>query len=299
MADNVIESDNFIQATAVFLETLNAKLAPMRALSTDFSPDEGEKGDTVKVRVIGAAEPAEAKTPGAYNVQPFNQSKKSVVVDQHDYVSMGVSDKELLIMRDLDIEAHFALKAEELAKKIVSHALSLATIDNFGAAVHTAGSVGFSMDDIIAIGEVCDDANWPEAMRSLILNGAYHSQLRRDPVFQNAAAFGSDEVIRTGRIPNIDTFNSVYKVGSVPDNGIGVRGMAVRPDAIISAGRYLAPNDSTGVVLAEKLTDENSGLTVGFRRFYDKDIQTEVTVLEILHGAAVGKADSLKLITQA
>ena len=276
------------------LEAFTAQLTVLNAFATNFSAEAVQKGDKVKVAFVSAA--AAAKTfAGTYETQDSIMDGLDILINKHEYVSWGLTDTELSTQPQLSLERFARQKGFQLAKKVLQDIWSLVTNANYGAAAFTDVAANFDADDVVDIGEVCDAADWPEMERSLILKSNFHAALRKDNALQDASALGTDSVIRHGKVPTLDTFGAIYKSTLIPANGENLVGFAVHPDAILVAMRYLQPQDNRVLDAAEPVTDpDGSGITLGFREWYEAKEGAKIRVLEANYGYLKGNGAAIK-----
>jgi hypothetical protein len=188
-------------------------------------------------------------------------------------------------------------KGYQLAKAVFQDILSAVTLANFGAAAHTGVAANFDFADVIDIKQACDAADMPEAPRSLVLGSSYYNALLKDSVIKDASALGAT-ANQTGSLPNLSGFIT-YRSSLVPANAENLVGFAAYPSAIVTAMRYLQPSGRSQDGVYRPVADENTGITLGYREFYDNDKGEVVAVLEAFYGYALGEASALKRVISA
>jgi hypothetical protein len=281
------------------LEAFCAGITPLRAFSADFSPAAGRRGEKVSVLRTSAADAATTKsTATAYTIQDADSDAIEITLGQPVYVSWGLDDTEMAQSSVLSLERYGKQKGFQLAKKVLQDIWALVTNANFGAAAFTGAATTFDEDDAIDIKDAMDDNDCPDGQRSLILSNAYYNQLLKDGSLKDASAYGGAEAIRQGMVPNLVGFD-VYRSNLIPANGENLVGMAVFPDAIGVAMRYLQPQEGHKYHRAEPLTDPETGITIGVRDWYDEDSGMRKRVLECVSGSAVGIANGLERMVSA
>jgi hypothetical protein len=283
------------------IEAFTAAIAPLTAFANNVSPGPAEKGDKVKVLSVAAAAAATDFVPATgYTVQDSTAEGLDVSLNKHKFVSWGLNDTEISQNPQLSLERFGRQKGFQLAKAVLQDIWSVVTLANYGAAAFVGTATTFDSDDVVDIGKACDDADWPEDDRSLILSSAYHAALRKDQPIQDASAYGTNDVIRRGQIPSLDTFSAIYKSTLVPANAQNLVGFAAFPDAILVAMRYLMPQEGNKYFQAAAITDPNgSGFTIGFRDWYDENAGQRRKVLECVYGYLKGNGSAIKRITSA
>jgi len=281
------------------LEAFTAAFAPIRAFAHNFSAEAAQKGDKVRVPFVSAQDAA-IDFAGTYTIQDADMEGLDITIDKHKFVSFGLTDIEISTMPQLNLERFGRQKGFQLAKAVYQDILSVVTENNYGNTSDdkiTSSAANFDADDVVDLSTLCDNDDWPDLERSLILTPAYHAAIRKD--LKDASEFGSDTVIRRGLVPSLDTFGSVYKTSLVPTNSQSLVGFAAHPDAILTAMRYLQPQEGHKYSTATPVVDADSGITLGFREWYNEDTGTAKRVLEANYGFLKGNGKAIKRITSA
>ncbi len=288
-------TNTIISRTA--LEAFVAALTPVRAFCTNISADAAERGDKIKVMNTAAAAAA-AAFAGTYAMQDSTAEGLDVALDQHYYVAWYLTDKQIAEQPQLRIEQFGRQKGFQLAKKVLQDVLSLVTLANYGAAAFTGDAAGFDADDVADLETTCDEADWPESGRSLILKPTYHGAVVKDNAVQGTLGVDQSPVLSDSRVRRLHNFD-LYKSSLIPANGENLVGLAVHPDAVLFASRYLAPQEGADYADARALTDPETGITIGFRKWYDKDSGQMRNVLEALWGKLKGNGSACKRLVSA
>ena len=291
--------DSGLNGTLISQAGLNAfvgAFAPMQAFTTDFDPAPASKSDTIQVPYVPAASSA-ADFAGTYTRQDSTLNKRTITLNKHKFVSWYLSDVALAKSPVVNLERFGMQKGYQLAKAVFTDILSTVTLANFGAAAHTGLAANFDYLDVVDIKNACDTADMPEMPRALILGSAHYNALLKDTVIKDAAALGAT-ANQTGSLPNLTGFTT-HRSSLIPANGENLVGFAAYPSAIITAMRYLQPSGRSQDGIYRPVADENTGITLGYREFYDNDSGNVVAVLECFYGYALGEAASLKRIVSA
>lgn len=296
MANSLTSLGNTVLAQQYVLNAFRAAIAPFNAFCRDFSAEAVQRGDKIKVLSVPAQDAA-ADFSGTYTVQDADAEGKDITINKHKFVSWGLTDTELATMPQVQVETFFTQKGYALAKAVLQDVLSAVTAANFSTAAFTGAASGFDSDDVIDIKTACDTALMPDMLRSLVLSGSYVSALLKDSAIKGASTFGNAQPMQNGVIGSLSGFN-VLQSQLIPANGENLVGMAVYPDALLVAMRYLAPQDEGQLLAAEAVTEEG-GITLGYRRWYDPTKGQKVSVMECNYGFALGNANSLKRLVSA
>lgn len=280
-----------------FLEAFTTALLPLSAFSTDMSAEALSEGDEVSVPYIPLAAAA-IDFAGTYTVQDSQWSKKKVTIDQHKFVSLGLSDKEVMKTPFATLEQQARLKAYQLGKAVLVDVLGTVTAANFGAAAFTGIASGFDLDDVADIRTACVKAGWPAAGRSLVLAADYYGAVIKGG-FQDAGKAGGTATREQGQlVAPIHGFQP-YECENIPANAQNLVGFACYASAIGVAMRYLEPQPGHTYFDARALTDPATGITIGFRDWYDTNTGQRRQVFEALWGKSVLEAAALKRLVSA
>jgi hypothetical protein len=278
------------------LDAFVGAFAPMQAFTTDFDPAPASKSDTIQVPYVPAASAA-ADFAGTYTRQDSTLNKRTITLNKHKFVTWFLSDVSMAKSPAATLERFGMQKGFQLAKAVFQDILSAVTSSNYGSAAHTGVAANFDYADVVDIKDACDTADMPEVPRSLILGSSYYNALLKDSVIKDAAALGAT-ANQTGSLPNLSGFMT-YRSSLIPGNSQNLVGFAAYPSALITAMRYLQPAGRSQDGVYRPVADEKTGITLGYREFYDNDTGNVVAVLECFYGYALGEANSLKRIISA
>ncbi len=304
MANSITGINDDIIASAV-LRGFSKKIAPMGAFMTDFSSDAAKRGDKVSVFRDNTAidTPVIKATHTAYTIQDADSDAVEISLGQPYYVSWGLDDVEIASSSVLNMENYGERKGNRLAEYVLAGTGTAngiwngITNANFGTAAFVGAASTFDSDDVADIKDACDDADWPDEDRWLVLSNAYMTNLIKDGDIKSADAFGSPEVVRQGLVPSLYGFN-VITSNIVPANGENLVGFAARGDAIAAAFRYLTPQEGNTYNRAERLVGDG-GITLGLRDWYDNDSGVRKRVIETVWGSVTGIATGIKRMTSS
>ena len=277
-----------------FLEAFVEELLPINAFATDMSSAVIEEGDKVKVGYVPAAAAARA-FKGTYTIQATDWQKKEVVIDQHEYVSWGLSDVDLFKGSLVNLQMQTRMKAHSLAQAVMSNILGEVTAANYPSLAFTGASGGFDLDDVADIRTLAVKAKWPKAMRNLVLGADYYGNVVKGSTFQDAGAAGGTAVRESGTLPRLYTFTP-YESESIPDNEENLTGFANMPSAMAVAMRYLKPRRPEAYIDARAVSDDKTGITYGFRHDYDTKTGVEAYIFECNFGKKVLEGEALMRI---
>lgn len=287
-------TDTIIVQNAI--NAFTAAITPLNAFLTDFSSAAVQRGDKVKVPFVLAADAAE-DFGGTYTMQDADAEGIDITINKHKFVSWSLTDTEVATQPQLSVELFGQQKGFQLAKAVLQDIWSLITAANFGSAGLTSTSGNFDLDDVADLAGTCDTADWAENLRGLVLSSAYYTALTKDSNLQSVNQAGTDQVQRRNVLPMVHGFTP-YKSTLVPGNSENLTGFACRPEAIIAAMRYLAPQAGHDYADAGPVSTPE-GITLGFRSWYDRDLGRSKRVLECNYGYTKGLGSALKRIVSS
>lgn len=268
---------------------LKRRLAPIFAFSLDLSSEAKAKGDTIQVPLISAATAADFNaTTNNYKATADDIKAKTVSLNKRKLSKFGVDDSQ---------NANFPASWWERKAEMSVNAVGGAALDDVWALI-TAANYGdtdadklaltlatFKKAGVGAIRAAAVKKGLNPAASTLLLNPDFYSMLLAD---LDSASYGGEEAIRQGYIPNLLGFGKVMEAPNFNSPGL-----VCHPDAIAFANRYLAPVDPSSYSEVGTVTDEESGLTVGIRKYGDPDTGLLSVSAELAYGLDVGAGDAL------
>jgi hypothetical protein len=274
-----------------------ANLMPVSSLSTNFGPQPSDKGDTVRVPLVGAPT-GSSDFAGDYTANADSTvTTIPVTLNRHKFKTVHVTAREAseTAMDVLDTLVETA--AQQLAQDVLLDIMSVITLGNFGAPIPAVAATNFDYKKVLNIREECGKVKMPASPRSLVLDSGHYTNLLADDVVaksfnMNLSAPGVTE----GLIKRLAGFDLHETVVIPADHAEKLVGFAVHPSAIAVAMRYLQP--VADYQQAGAVTDPQNGMTFGYLRFTDTRANKVFVTLECLYGFSVAKADALKRIVK-
>lgn len=297
MANTFTNTGDTIIANAA-LEAFTSALLPITKFAKNFSTEAAQRGDKVKVLFVNAAAAAQ-DFAGNYAVQDSTADGLDVTINKHKYVGWGLSDSEIAKNPQIEMERFGRQKGFQLAKAVMVDILSLVTAANYGAPVFTGLSSTFDKADLVTIKDALDTADWPSMERALAIKSAYYNALLGDAGISNASISGDAGPQKTGVVNPLYGFDSISWSNLIPANAENLVGFAALPDAMLLAMRYLAPQEGAKYFQAGAITDPDTGITLGFRDWYDENSGTRKKILECNYGYLKGNGSALKRLVSA
>jgi len=174
------------------------------------------------------------------------------------------------------------------ADAMMNDLATLITGDNYGDTPTDKIAIaltGFKQQSVAAIRAAAIKKGLPPGSCVLVLNGDYFSALLGT---LDAHVYGGIEAIREGRLPNLYGFKEIVEWPNLQ-----IPGFVCRPDALAVANRYLPPVDPRAYEEVGTVTDDQSGLTLGVRRYVERSTGQMNTSLELFYGRDIGQANGL------
>lgn len=262
--------------------------APLNSFSTNFSPASAQKGGTVSVPIYGTI--ANADSFGGDYTANSSQTIGEVAVNltTHFYKTVECSDTDASKGVDLNRLAYEAGKA--VGYSVVTGAMGVLnkTRAQNGVATMTLGDPSqFGMSGVYALRTAA--AKWPQ--KAIIAESSWYTSLLSN--LPNSTTVQNDATTN-GSLGKIAGF-SLYETTVSPlcQGYTGAHVMAVNPSALAIASRVLTPDDG-GKAYQEAgvVTEPNTNVSLGYRRFYDAKAGKGYVTFEWLGGytAAVSGA---------
>jgi len=295
--------NGLVIAQEVF-EAFKAGLAPLSGFSTDFGPEAAQKMETLRVPVATAINAAD------YNASSNNYAKGGGQVDG----SLVTLNKHLVSTWDLtDLmagktpakvwEAMAREAAAGLARGVFQYVIGLIVAGTYGNTTNehklVVAPASFDLDDLADLDALLSKKN-ALGPRTAIMTVDYATALKKDNQIQDASAFGSDSVIRTGKF-NVPMYNiSAYETNAFPtaltNEYTGV--VLAVPQAIALAMRPVSPQEQNTTRYAV-ISDSDTGISMGYREFYQDATGTLNGCFEVLLGAtAVQTTGAVRVVSQ-
>ncbi len=271
------------------------ELMPLSVFSTNLSAEVADKGDTVKVPVIGAPSPASDFAGTYIDNTDSEASTVAVTLDRHKFKTVHLTAKEADTTAIPLLEKLVSTASQQLAIDVLTDIFPCITATNFKTALSNVATSNFDYKEVLKVRESCNKAKMPKDRRSLVLNTSLNTALLADDIIAKSyiTSLAQPGVVeaRISRIAGM----SVYETDCVPDNSENLGGFVAHPSAIAVAMRYLQPianYDEAGAV-----TDPVTGLTFGYLRYTDTATNKVYITLEALYGFKVIRKEALQRIT--
>ncbi|XHR27616.1 MAG: hypothetical protein ACFUZC_16950 [Chthoniobacteraceae bacterium] len=295
---NTLTNVNDIKVAQNALQPFMAALTPLRAFSTNFSPEPADKLDTVRVPVVGA--PSQSSDfAGDYTAAADSTvTVVPVQLNRHKFKTVHVTAREAAETALNVLETLVASAVKQLAQDVLQDIFSEITAANYGApAIPAVDAANFDYKTILSIREACSDVKMPISDRALVLDGAYYTNLLGDEIVAKSfmVPIAQPGVVEA-QIRRLAGFD-IYETVILPENGEKLAGFAAHPSGLAVAMRYLAPvanYDEAGAV-----TDPETGLTFGYLRYTEIQSNRIFVTVECLYGFAAALPAGIQRIVHA
>ena len=288
-------SDQIITQKAI--EAFVAELAPLRAFSIDFSGETAAKGAAIQVPI--PANITAGTTENAYETEDtVALNVATVPLTSYAKATAGLTDKQFANSSAARLEIFAVQQAKAVARKIITDAWALVIAATYTQVV-TKALAAFTSADVRAMRVILDKANVPVSDRALILFPDQYDKLTGDTTIAIASAlhYGGTEVVREGMIPRFLGFE-MFNSNIMPQNGQNLVGFAVHPSAMAIAVRSLVPQEPSEYLESRVVTDEATGIGLGYRRHYSAAKGTHYCTFEAIYGAVAAVPSGLcRLVT--
>ncbi|HOR97080.1 MAG TPA: hypothetical protein PLZ74_01765 [Kiritimatiellia bacterium] len=268
---------------------LKRRLAPLFAFSLDLSDDAAKIGDTIKVGLISAATAQDFNaTTNNYKASQSDILSKEVKIAKRKLSKFGIDDAQAANYPASWWERKSEMAVNACASAALNDVWALITAENYGDEETDKLALtlaGFKKAGVGQIRAAAVRKGLTPSASALLLNPEFYSALLAD---LDSSTYGGEEAIRQGYIPNLLGFGKIIEA---PD--LEAPGFVCHADAIAFANRYLAPVDPASYSEAGSVTDDDSGLTVGIRKYGDPDTGLYSVSAELCYGLDVGASDAL------
>lgn len=278
-------SDLQMKVTSDFaLQTLYARLAPIKDFAHNFRDLEDRKGASIVIPVfdLSAATAFDADTnnycSGTNEIDAATVTLSTHLIKQLPYTDRDVAETEVQWFRD----GGYAV-GDAIGRGIYSTVISLLNDTNVTLSAESALS---SKADFAGLVDTTYANELDIGNTVLMLSPTYFANLLGT---YDAYVYGGSEVVQKGYVPGLYGFKSVV---CAPGLAAGWKGALVDANSIGVASRYLAPM-AGAYVDAWKASDPNSGLTIGFRSFANLCTGRRYLDAEVLMGAKIIRPEGI------
>ena len=280
---NSIGGINLAQIAQNSLDALLVEAFPLRAFTTDFSPEIADVGESVTTRVANSVAVGDATT--GYTAADVTSTAKTITLNNHKHFTMAFTDLEIAKGGMTLLERTFVRPAVHAVVNSMMDAV-LAQVVNANFTANTVvTAANFDADDVATLAGDMTTLNVPRTGRALVVSPAYYGSLAKDSAIQAAYAYGGSEAIRDNRVPRVHGFD-VYEYGDIPTTENLAAFGCGQESLLIAARQPALPQNWYGSV--ESATDPESGLTIQLRNWYDGTAGKQNIAATVMFGVQTG-----------
>ena len=295
---NTLTNVKDIKVAQRALLPFTAQLMPVTSFSTNFGPQQADKGDTVRVPLVGAPS-GSSDFAGDYTANADSSvTTMPVTLNRHKFKTVHVTARELSETAVDLLDTLVAGATQQLAQDVLLDILSLVTLANYGTpGIPALAATAFDYKKVLNLREACGAVKMPASPRSLVLDAGYYTNLLADDVVAKSFNLNlSAPGVTEGLVKRLAGFDLHETVVIPSDHAEKLVGFAAHPSAVAVAMRYLQPvaeYQQSGAV-----TDPQTGMTFGYLRFTDTRANKVFVTVECLYGYATAKADAIKRLVK-
>lgn len=276
------------------LTLLKLQFPLLDAVSTDFTSENVNYGQTVKSRLRSIPSPAPYNASTGYATQDAGTTDVPVVIDQHQGVQISFNANELA-STNRDLFGEQVEGCQYAIGKLLVDAVYALLIEANYANVSTVTLANFARSSVTAMAKELNKLGVPPMGRFLLLNPDYFEKLQSDPTIVSLAAYQRPEIITDYRLPPISGFNVIEAV-NLPTTG-NLTGFGGTPDSLVVATRV--PNDYTlalpgtaGAGNVSVVRNPDTGIAVQLVQFIDHKLGAAFWRVALMYGVAKGQVAS-------
>lgn len=254
----------------------HANLAKLSLFAKSYSELNGRPGESIAVPVYDLS-PAGEFVAGSndYGTGTNEVGGALINLDQHIVKSVSITDRNLAETGINWVKDTNAALADTITRGVNAYVFGL-----INSSIELSATVDFTKKtDVAALYEVAAANDIPVDRCVVALNPTAYAKVLGH---LDSNVYGGYEAIRLGMIPGLYGFKGFV----CSTNLNGCEGAVILDSAIGVASRYLAPATPGAYPEAWAATDE-SGFTLGARRFMDLNTGSDKFAMDALFGATV------------
>ena len=282
--DSSITIDSDLERIVILQDMVAAfrrKLAPITAFSTVFLNVPLEGTDKVGVPYFPLQTQAATSWVAAtgYVATSATQQLKEITVNQRQYIGLTFSSQTMRRQPWVNLQQLGIMNAEQLAVTVFQAICSAVTPTNFTGDKLTETADGFVANRIADLWAKCDNLNWPDVGRTLVISSTYYATLLKDPAFKSYLAAGTTDALRKAQIQEAYGFADIYRTPNIPSNSVNLTGFAAHKSGLAVATAPIAPTPDVRALMTayDLAVDAEMGIALEYRRYGDpqKDVTNE------------------------
>lgn len=291
---NTIAGANLAEIAQESLAGLSSLFAPLSALTTDFSADVRDAGESVTTRY--PTKPTAADMSAGYKTAAADvaMTAATISLNTHYGFTYGFTDVERS-KSSINLNALFIEPAlQALGDKVFGDIWNLVTAANFAtSSVITAAN--FDRDNLADLNATLTSTKKaPQEGRSIFMNPTYYASLVK--TLNSAEMPGIIAEKTEAMVPRVAKFDA-YETDLADANGENLAAFAFQRNSLLMAGRTVDSEMAAQAgIEVETVVIPGLGLPVQFRRFYDSDGILYYNC-NLLYGVAKGVDYGVRVIT--
>ena len=198
----------------------------------------------------------------------------------------------------VDVIRLAVMRAEQLALDILNDIFTAWVLKaNFGNAVWSGLPAGFDDTTVAFLQGVAEKADWPEAMRNLVIGTDYYTNLASSPYVKAFLNIGDTNTIREGKIGGLYGFEDTIGSPRIPATSDGnLIGFISYPSAVLVATSPILPAPGVLKLLVnyDLVVDEDTGLAFEYKYWGDLNADSDREIIESNYGSGLGELAALK-----
>ena len=293
---NTIAGVNLAKVAMDSLPALTDLFAPLAALTTDFSTDISQSGESITTRIPTNVTAGDMTTGYRTNSSDVVMVAKTVTLNQFKGFTYGFTDLERS-KSEIDLNRLFVEPMlEAIGESVFGYIWDLVVNANF-ASTEVITAANFDRDDLADFNALLTLAKAQKGGRSVFCNPSYYASLVKTLNSAEIPGITADKAgANVPRVANFDT----YETTLADANGESLAAFAFQKSALIMAARTVVADEMTAKagVDVETVVIPGLGLPIQFRKWYDAD-GTLYYNGNVLFGASVGVGTAGHRITTA
>lgn len=260
-------------------------IAKTKLFSRNFSADAVQPGATMKVPIFDTdAATAWDDDSNNYGTNNGTVDWASVTFDTHVKKTFMFTDKDFL-----DVNLRFWGDSGRAAGISVSRAILNAVTTEVCTTTETTSLTTITKKNVAALRSVCAENSMDPAHTVLVLTPAAFAEALS---LLDSNVYGGPEAVRSGIVPSLYGFKAITDCPGFPAGTDSTIGALVHEDAVVIAGRYIAPQGTACYDEIGMMSDDESGLVLGLRRFCKPETGWNYYTVEALLGAKLVQGDA-------
>lgn len=279
--------------SSIMLEATLARLAPLKAFTTDLSAEAVDFGQAIKVRTATPATVAAYHTTNGYVATDATTTDYSVSVDTHKHVSLSYHEQELSGTGRKLLEEQVMVSGYALADAVIDSALALIVAATYTNTAITETHANTDRDTLVSLRQSLTNAGAPDFGRNVLMNVAAFGYLTADAEIISSDYNNLSNIdYQSGVLKNLQGFQNVFEVPNLPSTG-NMSAFALHKSAVLIAARLPKDPGVAGVNVMvpgsiEVIQDPDSGLALQVRTWYDMQKGRLNQTFTLMYGVAAG-----------